>query len=107
MPELISAQLYAHGLAGLLKDYAAKLESLREEVRIRSSDWGLPVSGNRRWAGLRDRYKSLVTPLLNVTRTASELAEQGDVGDLEILELRLRLADVESLLKMVASELNP
>ena len=97
MTEQIPAQKHARGLVRLLKEYASKLQRIAAEFE-RRRDINMPHGKGFAVGDLLVRTQAVRPALLNVTREASALAEQGDVSDLDRLELRLRLAEVEGLL---------
>ncbi len=101
MAEVIVAQQHARRLVRLLKEYARKLQDIVGEYEKRR-DVGTSHARGYSVGDLMLRAQSVRPALLNVTREASGLAEQGDVSDLDRLELRLRLAEVEGLLQALS-----
>jgi soluble cytochrome b562 len=114
MPDQSAAQRFACGLALLLKEYAEKLQHMHEELRKVKRDAKRAVlptkrptwTGSPEWNKWQHRVGPLQSALLNATRDASQLAEQGDVDDLTRVELRLRLAEVEAYVQAINQELH-
>jgi hypothetical protein len=109
MPYETDAQAFAKGLVALLKEYAATLQRLWQDIRDareNARSRKVPPLATPEWIALGQRMSNLQGPLFNMTRQASQLAEQGAVYDLTKLELRVRLADVEGHIHAINHLLN-
>jgi hypothetical protein len=95
------SQDFGRGMTDLLREYAQKLENrlaelrrARDNTRSRKEPWMHSTD----WQVFERMFSRIQSEILNATREASQLAEQGAVDDITRIELRLRLADVESLM---------
>ena len=96
-----TAQEFGTGLAGLLKEYTAKMRKRVKSVELAkkfAKSKGLKISATPDGQAMQMEFQALESALFNLTREASQLAEQGKVDDLTRVELRLRLAELEGLL---------
>lgn len=109
MTDDLDAPRFAEGLIQLFIDYVPKLERMYAEVKeqkklvTRGGGSGSGSGGTLELMPIRDRFYPLQAALLDATRVASQLAEQGAVGDLARFQLRIRLAEVEGLIAAIQS----
>lgn len=102
MDEPKQTEQFANGLISLLKEYTPKLQARLIEVQnagVIAKNKGENWVNSGAWQVLHDLFMSTQHPLLDATRAASQLAEQGAVTDIQRIELQIRRAEVEGLLR--------
>jgi hypothetical protein len=84
---------YAKGLIRLLKEYSEKLNTLLSDVNEDDK--------HAHWSQLGEFFDSMRGGLMDLSRRASELADQKEVEPIHRVELRIRRAEIESLIRSV------